>query len=144
MRNILFLCLIVIFLMIQFSFAGDNKSKIYGKGISLNTITKINSMPKKEKINKEPCPMCHQKTLELNEHQTEVPYFGKVFLFCLIGKGEIFHVSLAFSSKGVLEVFLSHFFHSISPSLYFYHFFDRSSCLSADVKRNFDFISHIL
>src|SRR3989338_9381454 len=29
------------------------------------------------------CPLCHQNTLILNERDTEVPYFGKVYLFSM-------------------------------------------------------------
>jgi zinc finger protein len=29
------------------------------------------------------CPLCHEKTLTLAERETEVPYFGKVFLFSM-------------------------------------------------------------
>jgi len=29
------------------------------------------------------CPLCHQKSLILNERETEVPYFGKVYLFSM-------------------------------------------------------------
>ncbi len=29
------------------------------------------------------CPLCHQNTLVLNERETEVPYFGKVYLFSM-------------------------------------------------------------
>lgn len=35
------------------------------------------------KVDKERCPMCLKKTLTLIEDQTEVPYFGKVFLFSM-------------------------------------------------------------
>lgn len=34
-------------------------------------------------LEKQPCPLCHQKTLTLTEEETEVPYFGKVFLFSM-------------------------------------------------------------
>ncbi|MEK6828409.1 MAG: hypothetical protein AABX78_03595, partial [Nanoarchaeota archaeon] len=46
-------------------------------------------MPKEEKLVKEedleqhPCPLCHEKKLILTERETEVPYFGKVFLFSM-------------------------------------------------------------
>ena len=36
-----------------------------------------------EKLEKQPCPMCKQKTLTLTEDQKEVPYFGKVFLYSM-------------------------------------------------------------
>jgi len=31
----------------------------------------------------QPCPMCKKKTLTLMESESEVPYFGKVFLFSM-------------------------------------------------------------
>jgi len=31
----------------------------------------------------EVCPICHQKTLTLMDKETEVPYFGKLFLFSM-------------------------------------------------------------
>ncbi len=31
----------------------------------------------------EPCPICHEKTLTLMEHDQEVPYFGKVYVFSM-------------------------------------------------------------
>ncbi|MBW2983892.1 ZPR1 zinc finger domain-containing protein [Candidatus Woesearchaeota archaeon] len=37
----------------------------------------------KETVEKETCPMCRQKTLTLMEEETEVPYFGKVFVFSM-------------------------------------------------------------
>lgn len=36
-----------------------------------------------EKIEKEKCPVCGEKALELIERETEVPYFGKVFLYSM-------------------------------------------------------------
>lgn len=36
-----------------------------------------------EKLDGERCPLCHQKTLVLAERETEVPYFGKVYLFSM-------------------------------------------------------------
>lgn len=50
-------------------------------------------MPKEEKIDKEQCPVCSQKSLELREHETEVPYFGKVFLFSMTCTNCKYHVS---------------------------------------------------
>lgn len=38
---------------------------------------------KVDRIENQPCPLCHKKTLELMEEETEVPYFGKVFLFSM-------------------------------------------------------------
>ncbi|MDP6648395.1 MAG: ZPR1 zinc finger domain-containing protein [Candidatus Woesearchaeota archaeon] len=40
-------------------------------------------MPKEEDSGHQPCPLCHQKTLILAERETEVPYFGKVYLFSM-------------------------------------------------------------
>lgn len=34
-------------------------------------------------LDKQPCPMCKQKTLTLTEDEKEVPYFGKVYLFSM-------------------------------------------------------------
>lgn len=36
-----------------------------------------------EKLEGQNCPMCHKKTLTLTESQTEVPYFGKLYLFSM-------------------------------------------------------------
>ena len=36
-----------------------------------------------ETLDKQPCPMCREKTLTLMEDETEVPYFGKVFVFSM-------------------------------------------------------------
>ena len=36
-----------------------------------------------EEIEKAPCPICKKKSLELREEETEVPYFGKMFLFSM-------------------------------------------------------------
>jgi len=36
-----------------------------------------------DKLEKQPCPMCKQKTLTLMEDEKEVPYFGKVYLFSM-------------------------------------------------------------
>lgn len=41
----------------------------------------------------EPCPLCHQKTLVLMEKETEVPYFGKVFLFSMTCSNCKYHKS---------------------------------------------------
>ena len=40
-------------------------------------------MPKEETQEMEPCPFCHKKSLVLTEKETEVPYFGKLFLFSM-------------------------------------------------------------
>ncbi len=46
-----------------------------------------------EHIEHEICPMCRQKSLALNEHETEVPYFGKVFLFSMTCASCKYHVA---------------------------------------------------
>mgnify|MGYP001580251333 FL=1 len=38
---------------------------------------------KEEDLEYQPCPLCHEKTLVLTERETEVPYFGKVYLFSM-------------------------------------------------------------
>lgn len=38
---------------------------------------------KEEDLEQESCPLCHEKTLILTERETEVPYFGKVYLFSM-------------------------------------------------------------
>ena len=44
-------------------------------------------MPKEvsaeEDFEHQPCPLCNEKTLILTERETEVPYFGKVYLFSM-------------------------------------------------------------
>ena len=47
-------------------------------------------MPK-DTVEKEMCPMCRQKTLTLMEEETEVPYFGKVFVFSMSCSNCSFH-----------------------------------------------------
>ena len=36
-----------------------------------------------ESLDSQPCPMCNEKTLELRERESEVPFFGKVFMFSM-------------------------------------------------------------
>ena len=36
-----------------------------------------------DKLDKQKCPFCFQETLTLIEDETEIPYFGKVFLFSM-------------------------------------------------------------
>jgi len=36
-----------------------------------------------EKLEKQPCPFCHQKTLTLTQEETDIPYFGKTFVFSM-------------------------------------------------------------
>ena len=38
---------------------------------------------KTEDFEHQPCPLCNQNTLILTERETEVPYFGKVYLFSM-------------------------------------------------------------
>ena len=44
-----------------------------------NSFISFFSMKEQENAANENCPLCHQKTLMLAEHETEVPYFGKIF-----------------------------------------------------------------
>lgn len=36
-----------------------------------------------DKLENQPCPFCHENKLTLTEGSTEVPYFGKVYLFSM-------------------------------------------------------------
>ena len=36
-----------------------------------------------EKLEKQPCPMCHKNTLTLTEAELDIPYFDKVFVFSM-------------------------------------------------------------
>ncbi len=36
-----------------------------------------------EELKNQPCPICGKNTLELREAETEVPYFGKMYLFSM-------------------------------------------------------------
>jgi zinc finger protein len=45
----------------------------------------------KDTVDKEMCPMCRQKTLTLMEDETEVPYFGKLFVFSMSCSNCKFH-----------------------------------------------------
>ncbi len=36
-----------------------------------------------EELEHEPCPLCHEKTLILTESESEIPYFGRVFLYSM-------------------------------------------------------------
>jgi len=42
-----------------------------------------NGMNTTASLSKQVCPMCHKKTMTLTEAETEVPYFGKLFLFSM-------------------------------------------------------------
>ena len=50
-------------------------------------------MEETENISTDTCPFCFQKTLVLAEHETEVPYFGKVFLFSMTCSNCKYHKS---------------------------------------------------
>ncbi len=36
-----------------------------------------------DKLEKQPCPVCHKKTLNLTEDQIDIPYFGKTYIFSM-------------------------------------------------------------
>ena len=36
-----------------------------------------------DRLENQPCPFCHEKKLTLTEDSTEVPYFGRVYLFSM-------------------------------------------------------------
>ncbi len=36
-----------------------------------------------EKLENQPCPICHKKTLSLTEDEMDIPYFGKTYLFSM-------------------------------------------------------------
>ncbi|MDP2907258.1 MAG: ZPR1 zinc finger domain-containing protein [Nanoarchaeota archaeon] len=36
-----------------------------------------------EKLEKQPCPVCRKNTLTLNQEETDIPYFGKTFIFSM-------------------------------------------------------------
>jgi zinc finger protein len=42
-------------------------------------------------LKEQDCPICHQKSLELMETETEIPFFGKVYLFSMNCTGCGFH-----------------------------------------------------
>lgn len=44
---------------------------------------KTNSSEPAEELDSQPCPLCHEKTLILTESETEIPYFGKVYLYSM-------------------------------------------------------------
>ncbi len=61
-------------------------------------------------LEKQPCPMCMQKTLTLIEDTKEVPYFGKVYVFsmscsnCKYHKADVEIADKGEPSKYALEV----------------------------------------
>ena len=55
---------------------------------------KQNAAPKQTAVLKgNPCPVCGKKTLTLTESETEVPYFGKIYLFSMICESCNYHKS---------------------------------------------------
>ena len=62
------------------------------------------------KIEKQPCPMCNANKLNLIESETEVPFFGQVYIFsmncsnCKYKKADIEAAEQKEPSKYVLEV----------------------------------------
>jgi len=36
-----------------------------------------------DKLENQPCPVCHKKTLVLTEEEMDIPYFGKTYLFSM-------------------------------------------------------------
>jgi len=36
-----------------------------------------------EKLENQPCPVCHKKTLILTEDEVDIPYFGKTYIFSM-------------------------------------------------------------
>ena len=58
----------------------------------------------------ETCPLCYQKTLTLMEKETEVPYFGKVYLFsmtcnnCKYHKADVESIEQKEPSKFTFEI----------------------------------------
>lgn len=48
---------------------------------------------KEEKLEKQTCPMCRAKALILTEHEKEVPYFGKVYLFSMTCSNCKYHIA---------------------------------------------------
>ena len=46
-----------------------------------------------EKLEKQPCPFCHQNALMLTEEEKEIPYFGKCYLFSMTCSNCKYHIS---------------------------------------------------
>ena len=59
-------------------FAKNSETKNYK-----NRFNSFFIMGKPETMPGQSCPLCHKNTLILTEEETEVPYFGKVFLFSM-------------------------------------------------------------
>ena len=51
------------------------------------------SKEKEEKLEKQVCPMCKTKALALTEHEQEVPFFGKVYLFSMTCSNCKYHMA---------------------------------------------------
>ncbi len=46
-----------------------------------------------EKLEKQECPMCKQKSLSLSEEEREIPYFGKVYIFSMTCSNCKYHMA---------------------------------------------------
>ena len=63
-----------------------------------------------DKLEHQPCPICHEKQLTLIEDEQEIPYFGKVFLFsmecaaCKFRKADVEAAARKEPTKYTLEV----------------------------------------
>ena len=72
-------------------FESTKAKPLSAKGKPLSTSTKSKKTTKKPgkreetplTIKREPCPICHKKTLTLSESETDVPFFGKTYLFSM-------------------------------------------------------------
>ncbi|MBL7055288.1 ZPR1 zinc finger domain-containing protein [Candidatus Woesearchaeota archaeon] len=67
-------------------------------------------MTEPQTVDGQPCAFCNNKTLSLTEHETEVPYFGKIFIFsmtcssCSYHKADIEAVEKKDPSKYTFEI----------------------------------------
>ncbi|MBI2656568.1 ZPR1 zinc finger domain-containing protein [Candidatus Woesearchaeota archaeon] len=67
-------------------------------------------MPKDDDFEHQTCPLCSQNTLILTERETEVPYFGKVYLFsmtcnnCKYHKADVEAMETKDSARYELEI----------------------------------------
>lgn len=46
-----------------------------------------------EKLEKQPCPVCNKDTLTLSQEETDIPYFGKTFIFSMVCSNCDYHKS---------------------------------------------------
>ncbi|MDP2907391.1 MAG: ZPR1 zinc finger domain-containing protein [Nanoarchaeota archaeon] len=46
-----------------------------------------------EKLEKQPCPACNKNTLTLSQEETDIPYFGKTFIFSMVCSNCDYHKS---------------------------------------------------